>query len=172
VVTSWHSRTSPFLFSVLPLRLLHRLPCSKLRRCRELPTRRFTPRSMRYSTVLILWSARTPCPAVRAPQYSCRRFVGSTLVAGPVLASSKCTQTDCWLCYVPSWLRTSQLLSLTTSVSHALRRHCLPPANLPSKTRWLPRATPSCILLFCSVAPLSSASEAVVQHLEEGGAVA
>ena len=91
MVTSWHSRTCPFLFSVFPLRLLHRLPCSELRRCRELPTRRFTPKSMRHSTVLVLQSARTPCPTVRALHYSCRKLVGFTLVAGTVLASPKCT---------------------------------------------------------------------------------
>jgi len=116
VVTSWHSRTCPFLFSVFPLRLLHRLPCSELRRCRELPTRRFTPKSMRHSTVLVLQSARTPCPTVRALHYSCRKLVGFTLVAGTVLASPKCTQTGCWLCYVPTWLRI-----WATLVAHNIR---------------------------------------------------
>ena len=146
MVNSWHSGTSPFLFSIFALCLFRHLPCSGLRRCRELPTRRFTPKSMRHSHVPVLSSACTPCPAVRALRYSCRRFVGSTLVAGAVLASPKSTQMDCWLCYVPTWLRTSQLLSLTTSVFHTRGRHRLPPPNLPSKTRWLPSVILSCTL--------------------------
>jgi hypothetical protein len=71
---------------------------------------------MRHSTVLVLQSARTPCPTVRALHYSCRKLVGFTLVAGTVLASPKCTQTGCWLCYVPTWLRI-----WATLVAHNIR---------------------------------------------------
>lgn len=171
MVSSWQSGTSPFLFSIFALCLFRHLPCSGLRRCRELPTRRFTPKSMRHSHVPVLSSACTPCPTVRALQYSCREFVGFTLVAGTVLTSSKCTQTGCWLCYVPTWLRIWQLLLLTTSVFHALGRHRLPPANLPGKTPWLFSAILSCTLPLCSVVALSSASKAVVQYLRERAGV-